>query len=78
MFTITCCLCPCVRTELFLAYHRIFRSFLTQPREKEMIFFLERSLILHKEKRFSYGHLCVLSLEIILYWITLIFYLFWT
>ena len=36
------------------------------------------SLILYKEKRFSYGHLCKLSSEIILYWITLIFYSFWT
>ena len=41
-------------------------------------FFLELSLILYKENRFSSGHLCVLSLEIILYWITLIFYSFWT
>ena len=35
-------------------------------------------LILYKEKRFSSGHLCILSLEIILYWITLLFYSFWT
>ena len=43
-----------------------------------VIFFLEPSLILYKEKRFSSGHLGILSLEIILYWITLLFYSFWT
>ena len=31
------------------------------------------SLILYEETRFSYGHLCILSSEIILYWITLYF-----
>ena len=31
MFTITCCLCSLFWTELFLAYHRIFESFLKEP-----------------------------------------------
>ena len=33
---------------------------------EENSFFLERSLILYKEKTFSYWHRCILSSEIIL------------